>query len=121
MNRNYASIMSKQILAHEFGHVIGLRDLYQATNKLQIMYGYTGGSATAPSVYDKAGAKMITGQHTTHTWGYIYYDTSSGTNRHIKYCSVCYGRAVPAQISSCTYNANNICTACGVKKGTTPT
>lgn len=33
--------------------------------------------------YYIGGAKVITGVHTTHTWGYKYYDTNSTGNRHM--------------------------------------
>ncbi len=107
-------------LAHEFGHAIGLVDLYASKSTNKLMYGARlGRTATGPTNLDKWGAKVITGVHTTHTWGYRYYDTTSaGANRHVKYCTQCNGNSTV--VANCAYNAQNICKVCGVAYGTTP-
>ncbi len=117
MNRAYTQ--TNAVLAHEFGHVIGLNDLYSSKSTNKIMYGFTSGTATSPSALDKWGARVITGQHLTHTWHYKYYDTTStGANRHVKCCTQCNGFA--EAIKNCTYNSQNVCTACNVPYGVQP-
>lgn len=108
---NRAWTQSATILAHELGHAIGLNDLYASKNSGKLMYGYTSGTATGPTSSDKWGAKVITGAHTNHTWGYKYWDTDSFGNRHIKYCTSCNG--LTADIRQCTYGSDNHCTVCG--------
>ena len=116
MNRAYTQ--SAVVLAHEFGHVIGLNDLYEEKNSGKLMFCYTNGSATAPTALDKWGAKVITGVHTTHTWGYKYHSTVSGVNKHVRYCTECNG--LSGVVRQCTYNANNVCTGCGTPRGAQP-
>lgn len=115
---NRAYTQSAVVLAHEFGHVIGLNDLYEEKNSGKLMYGVTSGTATAPTALDKWGAKVITGVHTTHTWGYKYHSTVSGVNKHIRYCTECNGLTLI--VRQCTYNANNVCTGCGTPRGAQP-
>jgi len=64
---NRAKTVTPRVLAHEFGHAIGLNDL-NSSNKL--MYGYSGGTATSATSSDLWGAKVITGAHYSHAWGY---------------------------------------------------
>lgn len=117
MNRAYDQ--SATILAHELGHAIGLNDLYASKNSGKLMYGYTGGTATGPTSSDKWGAKVITGVHSSHSWGYKYDSTTStGSNRHVKYCTSCNG--LTNTVASCTYNSSNICTVCGIPFGVQP-
>lgn len=117
MNRYYTQ--SAVTIAHEFGHAIGLNDLYGNISSNKLMYGFSGRTATSPTSADKWGAKVITGAHTSHTWGYKYYDTTSaGANRHVKYCTQCNG--LTTTIANCVYNTNNICKICGVAYGTSP-
>lgn len=118
LNRNYSSSFSSKVMAHEFGHVIGLADLYADNNKDKLMYGKLAGwTATAPTTQDKNGARVITGQHVTHTWGnYVYFDTVNNNNRHIRWCSNCNG-ASPEQY--CTYiGSSKNCAQCGRAAGT---
>lgn len=117
MNRAYSQ--SDKVLAHEFGHVIGLNDLYASRNSGKIMYAYTSGTATSPTTTDKWGAKVITGVHSTHSWGYKYHSTlSSGANRHVKYCTSCYG--LTNSVTNCVYNSQNTCIYCGIPRGAQP-
>lgn len=102
-------------LAHEFGHAIGLSDLYASKNSDKLMYGYATGTATRPTTADKWGAKVITGVHSSHTWGYKYLKTTSTGNVHVKYCTVCSG--ISTVSAPCVYNANNVCKICGIPKG----
>ena len=119
---NRAKNVSSTTLAHEFGHVIGLNDLYDTQNINKLMYGYTSSTATMPSASDKWGAKVITGQHTSHTWSYKYHNTTSaGNNQHItSSCTSCGGIPVQKTISNCIYNANNVCRICGTPAGYQP-
>ena len=114
MQLNRTKTQNITICAHEFGHTIGLKDLYnEALNKNKLMYGYNGRTVSSPTSSDIWGAKVISGQHTSHSWGYRFYDLTPSGNRHVKYCTSCNGMAV---ISSCTYNTNNICRICGTPK-----
>lgn len=118
---NRAHLQSANTLAHEFGHAIGLKDMYADRNRDKLMYGYESRTATGPTTSDKWGAKVITGVHSSHTWGYKYYGISStGGNKHIKYCTVCNGWASSMTISDCVYNSNNICSLCGIPYGVQP-
>lgn len=116
MNRVYTQ--SSTILEHELGHVIGLNDLYESRNQNKLMYGYSNTSASSPTSLDIWGAKVITGVHSSHTWGYKYYDTNSTGNRHVNYCTQCNGLGL--NVTQCVYNTNNVCKTCGTPKGTQP-
>ncbi len=120
LNPSQTVTLDEITIAHEFGHAIGLVDLYATKSTNKLMYGARlGCTAVGPTSLDLWGAKVITGQHTTHTWGYRYYDTlGGGANRHVKYCTQCNGNSTV--VSNCVYNAQNICKTCGVGYGTTP-
>ena len=113
---NKAKTQTEATYAHEFGHAIGLKDLYTSSNRNKLMYGVESRTVSNPTSIDKWGAKVITGQHTSHSWSYRYYDTVANGNRHVKYCTSCNGFAA---IASCIYNANNVCKFCSVPKGAT--
>ena len=120
VNTRYS--IEEETLAHEFGHAIGLYDLYEAKNKDKIMYGYrVGRTATRPTTLDKWGAKVITGAHSSHTWKYKYHSFNSFGNIHVRYCSSCQGlyNSSPNP-APCTYNSSNVCTLCGIPKGVQP-
>lgn len=54
----YSTDKKATILAHEFGHAIGLNDLYDASYNIGVlMYGYDNGTATNPTQADVTGAK----------------------------------------------------------------
>ena len=116
---NTGKSIEARYIAHELGHAIGLNDLYASASANKLMYGFLTGSANAPTSSDIWGAKVITGIHTAHTWGYKYESTSStGANSHVKYCTLCNGKS--PTIKKCTYNANNVCTVCGTPYGVQP-
>lgn len=117
---NRTASLSATILAHEFGHAIGLNDMYANKNFDKLMYAYTSGrTATSPATADQWGAKVITGVHTSHTWSFKYHGvTSSGNNQHVRYCTSCSG--LTDTIMECVYNANNVCRVCGVPRGSQP-
>lgn len=110
---NKAKTNTATVFAHEFGHAAGLKDLYNSSNRNKLMYGYSDRTASSPTSLDIWGSKVILGQHTSHSWGYRYYDKIASGNRHVKYCTSCNGLS---SISSCTYNTNNICRVCGTPK-----
>lgn len=59
-------VVTASTIAHEFGHVIGLRDLYQSYNINKIMYGYqTPNQASVPHTQDIRGARLILGWQRT--------------------------------------------------------
>ncbi len=68
INNFYYDEFTSITIAHEFGHVIGLNDLYDGSNINKLMYSTEAGTATAPTTADIWGAKIITGQHSVHTW-----------------------------------------------------
>lgn len=105
-------------VAHEFGHVIGLNDLYADKNTNKLMYAFASGTATGPTSSDRWGAKVITGVHTSHTWKYKYNGTNSAGNFHMKYCVSCNGIASVSE--KCTYNSSNVCIKCGIPYGVQP-
>lgn len=82
MNRAYD--VTATTLAHEFGHAIGLNDLYENKNINKLMYGFSNCTVTSPTALDLWGAKVITGSHTSHAWGYKYWKSNSIGNMHIK-------------------------------------
>lgn len=116
---NRAKVQSAKVFAHEFGHVIGLVDLYDDSNDNKLMYmAPVQSSATGPTTQDIWGARVITGQHDSHSWNYAYYMTNSTGNTHIGTCTACGGKA--AYFEQCTYNSNNVCTKCGIPYGVQP-
>ena len=112
---NRSNPFNSVTLAHEFGHAIGLLDLYGTISVNKLMYHRQQASTTGPTENDKWGAKVITGQHTSHTWGYKYHSNNSTGNLHRAYCTICNGFA--ATTERCTYNAKNICVKCKTPKG----
>ena len=109
LNSSKLSTITSVIIAHEFGHVFGLCDLYSHNNINKLMYGYYDNeiptTVTGPTSSDKWGAKVITGYHTSHSWEYVY----SGNNKHHRRCTSCGGY----KTQGCTPNANGYCTKCG--------
>lgn len=119
MNLNNIANVNATTLAHEFGHMIGLTDLYEEASINKLMYGYSNRTAPSPTALDKWGARVITGVHTSHSWGYKCHSAAtSGGNRHIKYCTACKG--LTNTILNCTYNSQRICTLCGVAYNVNP-
>ena len=106
--------------AHELGHVIGLCDLYSASCNNKIMY-YTrnGRTVTSPTFRDKAGAKVITGQHNSHSWLYRIKTYNQNGNVHERYCDVCKGIKYNSA-AHCSYNSSGICTICGFPGSVSP-
>lgn len=118
LEMNRSKTITAATVAHELGHAIGLNDLYADFSSNKLMYGYDTGSATTATAADKWGAKVITGLHTSHSWGYKYYSTNSMGNVHIKYCTECNGFSTTTEL--CTYNQYNVCTKCGTPYGIQP-
>ncbi|QTD40292.1 hypothetical protein [Sporosarcina sp. Te-1] len=54
---------NRTTMAHEFGHVLGLNDLSQTTNRDTLMYKNRGSrTVTSPTSWDTTGVKKILGQ-----------------------------------------------------------
>lgn len=115
---NRAKNISSTTMAHEFGHVIGLNDLYESQNQNKLMYGYSSRTVSSPTSLDIWGAKVIIGVHSSHTWRYKFYDITSTGNRHVNYCASCNG--VGINMLKCTYNINNVCMLCGTPQAGMP-
>ena len=128
MSINRAKTISAVTIAHEFGHALGLTDLYEGENVNKLMYYTQASTANNPTTADKRGARVITGQHISHLWAYRYYGTlSNGKNQHVKYCTSCGGFACKSpsnsapMVATCTYKgSSNNCTICGTPKGAAP-
>ena len=106
MRINLARTVSAATIAHEFGHVIGLNDLYASKNSNKLMYYSTATTAVRPMTTDLWGAMVITGQHTNHQWDYKFYKTTGSTSSHIIYCPQCYGHLASAADSTKPVEAN---------------
>ncbi len=105
--------------AHEFGHTIGLTDLYLNQNRNKLMCGYEDRrTAAAPTNRDLWGARVILGLHTTHSFtNYRYYGIIDDEGYHSKCCSECGGNAVDR--TPCVYstdNENEMCIYCGTNR-----
>lgn len=113
LNRYYDSEINSVVIAHEFGHAIGLKDLYSDRNKNKLMYGYRSLTANGPTLSDTRGARVITGQHQSHqSWEWVFHKSNTTGNEHRMECPTCNGYRY---IESCTY-VNDICTKCRVPK-----
>lgn len=112
---NLAYTITPRVLAHELGHVIGLNDLYKKGNSGLLMYGYTSGTATAPTESDLWGAKVILGIHTTHNMNNYRYcgDDENGRHCHVNFCSECNANGL--ERTSCIYlpfETHPVCPLC---------
>lgn len=124
---NTAKAVTPQCIAHEFGHILGLTDLFESRNINKLMYYDITSTATTATSSDIKGMQVITGSHTTHTWGYKYYTTNTyGQHVHAKYCTVCNGfhaasSSQPNVVDTglCVYK-NGICKICGNPENSTP-
>lgn len=99
-------------IAHEFGHVIGLVDLYVC--KTSVMSSPYTGLYSDVTELDHWGAKVITGVHTSHSWSYRFLKITSSGCMHTTYCTSCSGNGKTT--GYCTYGANNRCTVCNHQK-----
>ncbi len=106
------------MLAHEFGHVIGLLDLPDIEHINNIMYKAANSPTKTPTQQDLWGAKVVLGIHNIHNWVYEYAGTNTYGNLHRAVCSDCGG--IKASIDNCSYNSNNICVYCGIPYGYQP-
>lgn len=112
---NYRFTITEVTVAHEFGHVLGLRDLYASNNNNKLMYYSETRTSTNPTKHEYYAAKTITGiGHQTHTWtgGYQYLGAIGGVCYHTTKCKDCNGPSVMHKVR-CTYNANHVCKHCG--------
>lgn len=123
INLNNSYFVDGVTLAHEFGHVIGLVDLYNASNRDNIMFGIDSRNAELPSDNDLFGVNVILGTSLhNHNFTYQCYDTVNGNSRHRLFCAECYGYSVDDVgnmiLSMCVYGSDNKCTYCGARPGT---
>jgi hypothetical protein len=135
LNPNHQQhLKRREILAHEFGHVIGLNELgvnlttlvaipELQYNRVNVMYGSTSMTATGPTPRDRGGAMVITGQHSTHYWHMTHYVSKTTTvvgkvrNMHRSVCDECNGSRSGHVAAACTYNGNGMrCTVCNFSR-----
>lgn len=112
INLTYASSFNTRTAAHEFGHVVGLNDLYNVTNANKLMYGSQTGSASAPQSADIMGYNVITGKHSDHSnlTGYTRpAEMPSTTPVHRRQCRTCG----IAKDEICSPQVG-VCTTCGM-------
>lgn len=117
MEINPNKTITQREIARQLGYIIGLGSLSSSSNKNKIMYTGSDCTATTTNAQDRWGARVITGNHTTHNWQYNfkeYLHNGMGVHRH--YCSQCGG----FKTENCTYNSNNVCTKCGTPSGVSP-
>ncbi len=112
---NLAYSITTEDIAHEFGHVIGLNDLYDDINDDKLMYYHVSSTATMPTESDVWGARVILGIHTEHTFSaYRYWGRDeNGNHCHVAYCTGCGG--VSATHSVCVYlpfETHPVCPLC---------
>jgi hypothetical protein len=128
LNPNYAGSITSKVMAHEFGHIIGLDDLGKPShgdtplarnhNMGNIMWYTDGTLASAPTSRDRAGARVITGAHTSHTFSARYFPQkatlSNGVvrNRHRRACNSCYGWQFGSAIETCSNYIGGQCSTC---------
>lgn len=111
------------VFAHEIGHALGLIDLFESSNINKLMYYSNASTATTPTTSDAWGAKVITGQHTSHNWAYEFdHADGNNCNYHKKHCTQCGG--LGASVESCTYPpqtgikpVRRQCIYCGMTEG----
>ncbi|MBO0603533.1 hypothetical protein I2483_17850 [Sporosarcina sp. E16_3] len=60
---NRSAALNNTTMAHEFGHAIGLNDLYNSNNNDLLMYGYSNRTVASPQTLDILGAKHILGKN----------------------------------------------------------
>lgn len=80
LNTKQQGNLDRSAIAHELGHAIGLSDLSESINSDKLMYLSNYCTATAPTTSDIWGAKIITGQHSTHTWASDPYTVHTCTD-----------------------------------------
>ena len=68
IDMNWRMNVTSTTMAHEFGHVFGLNDLYNSSNSNKLMFGYSSRTASGPTATDVKGFNVITGIHTTHSF-----------------------------------------------------
>lgn len=106
-----SSYFDSSAAAHEFGHVFGLADVYENSNRDKLMYGYVSGTASSPTERDLNGFSVITGQHVKHTFDYTFYrpaEYPSYTPIHRRFCTFCH----IAKDGLCSPQTGR-CTTCG--------
>jgi len=101
------------VMAHEFGHAFGLRDLYETRNRDKLMYGHESRTATIPQTADLQGMSVIMGQHgipilAPHNFNRFiynpyYYPTLPNTHHVVRY-SDCNGDRVSNPIVAHTWS-----------------
>ncbi len=90
INQHHLASVTPDVIAHEFGHVIGLADLYEEYNQDKIMYGINTENFLSPTQQDLWGAKVILGIHSDHMWSYTYVYLAN-SNYHDRVCLECGG------------------------------
>lgn len=107
---NKSSRAKAHVPLHEIGHVIGLIDVPSSVSpNAYLMCNGFGTAYAVPNAItttDIKGAAVILGQHTSHTFVYEQYNTTS----HRKYCSLC---GIYNYYYHSDSSATDACTKCG--------
>ena len=132
LNRNFVNRITNKVIAHEFGHVIGLDDLGNLAHssdaaltrshaRWNIMWYTDAPWVNTPSTRDRTGARLITGQlQCSHSFSSIYYPIKSTMNNgvvrntHRQFCSTCQGWQTSASTLTCNVGSNGRCSTCNM-------
>lgn len=107
---NTLSAYEETAAAHEFGHVLGLVDLYNSGNSDKLMYYDMVDFNRRPQAADKNGVRVITGKHTSHSLGSTYYRIHEDPDRayHRRFCVTCN-----IILDTACYPKTGKCNTCG--------
>lgn len=99
------SSLKNKTMAHEMGHVYGLKDLTLSTFSSQIMYGYVNSSMNV-TTNDINGMKVVTEVH-THSGYYPKSYQKRDSSTHLVRCTICKSYIIENHTSLTN------CTKCG--------
>lgn len=121
-DNNEKEIILEMVMAHEIGHVLGLRDIDNHVRELgddlayhheEVLMGYSSGDITTRQTEitykDIAGVAITRGYHTDDDHMWLYDASNSSTNNYKLICSICNGVRYVENLSDYTYYNYNAC------------